>query len=121
MAKNEYIERLKLAVEKRYNCRAEWIGTGPVKEVVEGKTIWEGSVETFVLMSHSKAKHAYAWKRDQKAGSEDNNIVTALGIQPVDSPQTAVKLALGDETAWRKRRESAGTKNSLKNLLRCSA
>ena len=66
----------------------------PVVEQFEGKTAWRGTVEVFDLIGHPKAKRAYAWRyRD----GDQNKTVTVLGIQPVDSPQTAVKVAIASK------------------------
>jgi hypothetical protein len=52
---------------------------------------WEGVVETFDLEGHPKAKRAYAWRLMD--GSE-LRYVAVLEIPPVESPQTAVKVAI---------------------------
>jgi hypothetical protein len=102
IAKTEYIERLKDAIEQLHHCRAGWIGTGPVKEMLDGKTIWEGSVETFVLIGHPKAKHAYAWSQKDRAGNGEERCVSVLAVPPVDSPQAAVKAAVTDKMKRKK-------------------
>jgi hypothetical protein len=45
----------------------------------------------FALIGHPKAKYAYAWTyRDDN----QNKTTVVLKIPPVDSPQTAVKIAI---------------------------
>jgi hypothetical protein len=63
----------------------------PVKEIFEGQTAWEGTVEVFDLVGHLEAKRAYAWSyRD----GDQMKSVAVLGVPPVDSPQSAVKVAI---------------------------
>ena len=62
------------------------------KEVFEGQTTWRGTVEVFDLIGHPKAKRAYAWSyRD----GNQNKTVAVLEIPPIDSPESAVKAAIG--------------------------
>ena len=62
-----------------------------MKEVFEGQTAWEGTVEVFDLVAHPQAKRAYAWSyRD----GDQNRTSAVLEIPPVDSPQNAVKVAI---------------------------
>jgi len=63
----------------------------PVVERFEGKTAWQGTVEVFVLIDHPKAQLAYAWM--YREGDQDKTIAV-LGRPPVDSPQSAVKVAI---------------------------
>ena len=65
-----------------------------VTEEFEGQTAWQGTVEVFDLIGHSKAKRAYAWT--YRDGDQDKT-VTVLGIPPVDSPQNAVKMAIASK------------------------
>ena len=63
-------------------------------ESFEGRIAWQGTVEVFDLIGHPKAKRAYAWTyRD----GDQNKTVAVLGIPPVDSPQTAVRLSIAAE------------------------
>jgi len=60
-------------------------------EQSEGQTAWEGTVEVFDLIGHPQATRAYAWSyRD----GDQIKSVTILEIPPVDSPQSAVKVAI---------------------------
>jgi len=51
-------------------------------------------VESFAITGLPKAKRRYAWSFLE--GSEPR-YVTALGIPPVDSPQTAVRAAIASK------------------------
>lgn len=95
--KQDYLARLKLAVEHLHNCGAVHRSTVPVTEVFRGKTIWQGEVEVFDLNGHPKAKLAYAWSHRAGEGDSDERFVAVLEIPPVASPETAVKIAIAAE------------------------
>ena len=63
-----------------------------VHEFFQGRTAWQGTVEIFDLIGHEKAKRAYAWQYQD--GPEEIKTVAVLEIASVDSPQTAVKVAI---------------------------
>ena len=64
-------------------------------EQFEGQTACQGTVEVFDLIGHPKAKRAYAWTyRD----GDKHKTIAVLEIPPVDSPQSAVKVAIASET-----------------------
>jgi len=63
----------------------------PVHEVFRGETAWKGTVEVFDLSGHRKAKRCYAWQYED--GTETKT-VAVLEIPPVDSPESAVKVAI---------------------------
>jgi hypothetical protein len=88
------ITELKDAIRATHGRESLHVESIPVKEVFEGQTAWEGTVEVFDLVGHPEAKHAYAWRyRD----GDENRIVTVLQIAPVDSPQSAVKVAIASK------------------------
>jgi hypothetical protein len=60
-----------------------------VKEVFNGKTIWEGNVEVFDLQEHPKANTTYAWSHATDAPQPKRH-VTVLHIPPAVCPETAV-------------------------------
>jgi len=90
----EYLERLKLAVEHLHKCGAIHLNSVPVHEIFRGKTVWKGYVEVFDLTGHSKAKRAYAWSHCDGNDDQDERFVAVLEIPPVESAQTAVKVAI---------------------------
>jgi len=90
----EYIERLKLAVEQLHNCSAIYVSTVPVHEKFDGKTVWQGEVEIFDLTGHPKAKRCYAWSHLEGEDDEDERFVAVLEIPPVDSAVTAVRVQI---------------------------
>jgi hypothetical protein len=69
----------------------------PVREVFQGKTIWQGNVKIFDLYGHPKAKRAYAWSHLDGDNDERTRFVAVLEIAPVESPETAVKVAIAAE------------------------
>ena len=85
------ITQLNDAIRARHGCESLHVESVPVKEVFEGQTAWEGTVEVFELVGHPEAKCAYAWT--YRDGGQEKTIAV-LGIPPVDSPQSAVKVAI---------------------------
>jgi hypothetical protein len=69
----------------------------PVKEVFNGRTVWEGIVELFTLHGHPKANTAYAWSHDADDPDNLRRHVTVLHIPPAVSPITAVRFAIVQE------------------------
>jgi hypothetical protein len=84
-------------VEHLHNCGAVHCATVPVHEVFRGQTVWKGYVEVFDLTGHPKAKRAYGWSHADGKDDLDEKFVTVLEIPPVESPQTAVKVAIVSE------------------------
>jgi hypothetical protein len=88
------ITELKDAIRATYGCESLHVESVPTKEVFEGQTAWDGTVEVFDLVGHPKAKRAYAWSyRD----GDETKSVAVLEIPPVDSPQSAVKVAIASK------------------------
>src|SRR5580692_7239513 len=54
-------EDLMGAIFERYGAGATHVESVPVKEVFQGKTVWDGIVEVFDLVGHPKTHRAYAW------------------------------------------------------------
>lgn len=92
--KSDYISRVQVAIMQLHNCGATWRESVPVKEVFQGKTLWDGEVEVFDLNGHPKAKRAFGWSHPEKADGTGERFVAVLEIPPVDSPQTAVKISI---------------------------
>ena len=85
------ITQLKDAIRATHGCESLHVESVPVKEVFEDQTAWEGTVEVFDLVGHLQAKRAYAWTYPD---GDQNKTFAVLGIPPVDSPQSAVKVAI---------------------------
>ena len=88
------ITELKDTIRATHGCESLHVESVPVKEVFDGETAWEGTVEVFDLVGHPKASRAYAWS--YRDGEETKSIVV-LQIAPVDSPQSAVKVAIASK------------------------
>lgn len=71
--------------------------TVAVSEVFKGRVIWSGNVEVFSLTGHARARRCYAWAYPVESGPRE--VITALEIPPVDSPQTAVKIVIAAHAA----------------------
>lgn len=90
------IEALQKAILDLHGCKATWIESIPVKEVFEGKTVWEGVVQVFDLQNHPEATRCYAWSYALE-GSKKRRFFAVLHQGPIDSPQAAVRAAIVGE------------------------
>jgi len=88
---SERIEKLKDAVQVIHRCKAVHVSSNPVREMFGEQVAWEGVVETFAISGHAKAKRCYAWSYPD---GNETQFVTVLEIPPVESPQTAVRVAI---------------------------
>ena len=88
---SERIESLRRLVERAYNCKARHSSSTPVLETFNGKTVWDGVVETFDLDGYATASRCYAFQfvRDDKP-----EIKIVLAVPGVDSPLAAVRAAI---------------------------
>lgn len=91
MKREDYLKLLAMAFRDLHSCEAKHLETMAVKEVFQGKTVWEGEVEVFILSGHPKATRGYAWAA--KDGSQ-SDVTAVLEIPPVISPQTAVRASI---------------------------
>ena len=89
------ISDLTEAIAVMYKCEPSYEGSKLVHEVFEGQTAWQGEVEIFSLKGHPKAKRCYAWYYTDEEG--EKQYTTVLEIPPVDSPETAVKIAVASQ------------------------
>ena len=88
------ITELKDAIRATHGRESLHVESIPVKEVFEGQTAWEGTVEIFDLVGHPEAKRAYAWRH---RNGDENKTMAVLEIPPVDSPESAVKVTIGSK------------------------
>jgi hypothetical protein len=82
-----------MAVEHMHGGSAQLAQSVPVREIFEGKTVWEGVVPVFDLTGHPTATRAYAWSSPIE-GSTERRFFAVLHQPPVDSPQAAVRAAI---------------------------
>jgi hypothetical protein len=96
--KQEYLDRLQVAIQELHKCGAAWRETVPVHEVSRGQTVWQGEVEVFDPSGHLKAKRCYAWSHKDGPNDQGERFVAVLEIPPVKVPQSAVKAAIVSES-----------------------
>lgn len=87
-----YLDEIAHAIRQLHGCQCAHVRTVAVSEVFKGREIWSGDVEVFDLTGHPKARRCYAWAYPVAVGPRE--VITALEIPPVDSPQSAVKIAI---------------------------
>ena len=92
-----YIQELRQIIHHLHGAKAQHVESVPVKELFQGKTVWDGVVEVFDLRGRPKANRTYAWSHDTGDPDHPKHHVTALHIPPVVSPQTAVRAAIVQE------------------------
>ena len=92
MANQQYIQRLEQAIRHLHNCDSAHLETVPVHETFEGKTVWQGDVEVFVILGHRRATKCYAWAAKNPHGGEQFTAV--LGTAPVRSATAAVRVSI---------------------------
>lgn len=92
-----YLEELRDAIEKMHGAKATHRESVPVKEVFQGKTVWDGVVEVFDLHDHPKANTAYAWSHETDDPAKPTRHVAVLHIPPAISPVTAVRAFIVHE------------------------
>jgi hypothetical protein len=92
--KQDYLDRLKATIQQLHNCGAVWFESVPVTEIFQGKTLWKGEVEVFILSGHPKTKCCYGWSHPEGDDNKGEQFVTVLEIPPVNSPETAVKISI---------------------------
>jgi len=94
----DYIEELREAIRRLHAVESKHVESVPVKEVFQGKTVWEGIVEVFELVGHPKAPRAYAWAHDTDNPKKPRRHVTVLHIHPITSAREAVRAAIVQES-----------------------
>lgn len=89
-----YIEELRDVIKKLHGVESRHLESVPIKEVFQGRTVWEGIVEVFELIGHPKAPRVYAWAHKTDDPARPRRHVTVLHIAPVDSPLAAVRASI---------------------------
>src|SRR6185295_19577311 len=93
---SDYIAELQAVFTKLHGCDADYVESVPVVEEFQGETIWQGDVEVFDIRGHPKATRGYGGGY-VTSDSGGRRYFTVLELPPVDSPQTAVKIAIASE------------------------
>jgi hypothetical protein len=89
-----YIEVLRDVIRTLHGADAEHVASVPVKEVFQGKIVWDGIVEIFDLKNHPTAFRVYAWAHDTDDPANPRRHVTVLHAHPIKSAQDAVRAAI---------------------------
>jgi hypothetical protein len=92
-----YIEELRGAIHKMHGGEARHIESVPVREVFQGRTVWEGVVEVFELIGHPNASKVYAWSHTTDDPGKPVRHVAVLHLGAVTSAATAVRAAIVQE------------------------
>ncbi len=85
------VAKIKDAIEVMHKCTARHVATEVVIDHFRDEVAWEGVVETFELDGHPKAKRCHAWSCEENG---ETQYVTVLELPPVDSAESAVKVAI---------------------------
>jgi len=92
-----YIQELQDVIHRLHGAKATHVQSAPVKEIFQGKTVWDGVVEVFDLTGHPKANRIYAWAHDTDDPKQPKRYLTVLHVPPAISPETAVRIAILQE------------------------
>jgi hypothetical protein len=92
-----HIQELQDVIHHLHGANARHLESVPVKEMFQGRTVWDGIVEVFGLRGHPKTDRIYAWMHETDDPARPKRHVTVLHIPPVVSPQTAVQAAIVQE------------------------
>jgi hypothetical protein len=107
----DYLAELRATIRRLHRCEASHSRTEAVKEIVNGRVMWEGNVEVYALLGHDRALRCYAWGHLDEDGKWE--VTTVLAIPPVISASTAVIAAFVARVKEReddnaKKREESG-------------
>ena len=94
------IERLRQAVRDLHGCDSARVQSVAVREMFQGKVVWEGNVEDFRLINHPRAKTAFAWSYKNDTG--ETRYVAVLAVPPVDTAVNAVRAYIVAESQKQK-------------------
>jgi hypothetical protein len=85
------LQDLSRAVEAMHGAKATHRGEFLVHEMIDGKTVWKGNVDTFALEGHARATKASAWAWDDDG---EVRYIAVLNVPPINSPREAVQAAI---------------------------
>lgn len=88
----DYIPELRATIRRLHRCDASHTRTEAVRQLIDGRVLWEGKVEVFALLGHDNALRCYAWGDLDAHGRWQ--VTTVLAIPPVISAETAVLAAV---------------------------
>ena len=80
---------LREAILHLHGCASHHVESVPVKETWEGRTVWEGEVQVFDLVSVAPASRCYAWSYATEGTKRQ--FVTVLHAGEITTPVAAVR------------------------------
>jgi hypothetical protein len=92
-----HIQELRDTIHHLHEGTAGHLESVPVTEKFQGRIVWGGVVEVFLLKGHPKIDRVYAWMHDTDDPAHPKRHVTVLHIPPVVSPKTAVQAVIIQE------------------------
>jgi hypothetical protein len=92
-----YIEELRDVIRRLHGVGSKHVGSVPVKETFQGRTVWDGCVEVFELIGHPTATRLYAWSHATDDPGNPKRHVTVLHTDLISSPLLAVRAAIVQE------------------------
>lgn len=87
----DLIKNIQRAVTAMHGCSCRHLSTSYIHEMMDGKSVWRGSVETFLLDYHETATKAFAWAWDDDG---EVRYIAVLNVPPINSPRDAVQAAI---------------------------
>lgn len=82
------------AIRSLHGCESEYLTSVHVREMFYEQIAWDGVVQVFKLIRHPKAKHCFAWSYQD---GNETKVIAVLEIPPVNSAETAVKVAIASK------------------------
>src|SRR5712692_8482073 len=86
------VAQLQKAIRDLHSCDSTHVQSVPVYEAFDGKVIWDGDVEVFLLINHPRVKRAYAWNYRDDFGRSRH--IEVLGVPPINSAIDAVRAVI---------------------------
>ena len=88
------IDELRDMIRRLHGVESTHVGSIPVRETFQGRTVWEGVVEVFDLIGHPSASKLYAWSHAIDDPENPWRHVTVLHSHPITSRLLAVRAAI---------------------------
>lgn len=92
-----YAEELRKTIRQLHGVESRHLESIPVKEMFQGRTVWEGVVEVFELIGHPTAQRLYAWTHATDDPLNPRRHVTVLHSHPIKSAEDAVRAVIIQE------------------------
>ena len=86
------LDGIRSAIRRLHGCDSSHSKTVHVRETFIQQTAWDGNVEVFDLIGHSRTDLCYAWVYHDADGK--SHYTTVLRLPPIHTPLDAVRAAL---------------------------